>query len=105
MDNLLEKKLKLIAKIAQTKDELLLESIENLLNKVTPYRSQSDDPTLEEPALEYMTEQDEREMLLKYVEHPIIAERLRISLEQVAQGKLRDHDQVHNDTLKWLNSL
>ncbi len=106
MDHLAEKKLGLIAKITEIDDELLLEHIENLLNEVKPYTSHSDDDTtLEEPVLEYKTEQDEREMLLKYIEHPIIAERLRISEEQAAQGKLRDNDKVHNDTLKWLNSL
>lgn len=106
MEHLAEIKLKLIAKIAETNDEQLLKHMENLLDKVTTYISNSDnDTTLEEPALEYKTEQDEREMLLNYIEHPIIAERLRISLEQAAEGKLRDSDKVHNDTIKWLNSL
>jgi hypothetical protein len=106
MDHLAALKLELIAKIIETTDEDLLHQIKQLLTTEGHYPAvKSNDTIAEEPVAQYMTEQDEREMLLNYIEHPAVAEKLRISREQIARGEVKDHDILHQQTLVWLNSL
>lgn len=106
MDHLAALKLELIAKIIATTDENLLHQIKQLLTAEGDYPSgKLYNTTAEEPVAEYMTEQDEREMLLNYIKHPKIAENIRISREQIANGELRENETVHKETVAWLNSL
>jgi hypothetical protein len=101
MDHLAAKKLELTARIT---DEAALIRIETLLTTYKAYApNERKENSANDPVVEYMKEQDEREMLLQYIEHPAIARKLSTIKEKASRGEVVDNDIVHKETMEWLN--
>jgi hypothetical protein len=106
MESLAELKLRIIQRIASMKEEEKLREVE----KVISYRNEADiraseDFIIQEPLMEYKTEQQEKEELLAYIKSPKGVAELRKSKQQAKRGELIDHETQHNETMQWLNSL